>query len=59
MEKKLRAKLEDELREYREAANMDERRRRDSGGTYEAMEELEDIRRQLSEADEKVRQQFF
>jgi hypothetical protein len=53
MEKKLRAKLEEELMEYREAAEREKRGIRNWDNNA-SMESLEEIRRKFSEAEEKV-----
>ena len=50
MEKKLRMKLEEELREFREAAAEGSDKRRHQGSA----EDMEDLRRKISEQDEKV-----
>ncbi|TRY75585.1 hypothetical protein TCAL_13347 [Tigriopus californicus] len=49
MEKKLRAKLEDELREYREAERLNERRFTNLGD-----QDVEDLNIKLSQAEEKI-----
>lgn len=54
MEKKLRAKLEDELREYREAERLNERRFTNLGD-----QDVEDLNIKLSQAEEKVLQHFL
>lgn len=53
MEKKLRAKLEEELAEYRDSAERETagRRRTDTNTSEEILDEL---RMKLSEAEEKV-----
>ena len=56
MEKKLRAKLEEELAEYRQL----QKRRLSAAGGIEAfptgsMEQLDELRRKFSEAEERVR----
>ena len=55
MEKKLRMKLEEELQDYRDAAEREKsgrRSRRDSG----SQESLTEIRRRYAEAEEKVKE---